>query len=235
MVGGTVVEEAHETLAARIRPLGNAVRLGLLDLLVKPLYVEEVASKLMMSRPGARKHLDELVELGVVAKRMGKRESGAVVEYLLDRSRLYQLQVEFSELGSEDLPPAPDEAPRTLLADAATESGEAGMMRQAGLTVVRGLDPGHRFTVPVDAETPLRIGRGSEADINLDYDPFVSTRHAQVRLDHNGLHLRDMFSKNGTEVNWQRLKEGDEVSLRRGDVVGVGKTLFVVQGPSGIP
>ncbi len=199
-------------------------------MLIQPLYVEEVAARLSMSRPGARKHLDALVEIGVLNKRVGRRDSGPVVEYMLDRAGLFQIQVQFSEVGARKTPPANAQTTRTLLAEKPARSSDgASNFPQPGLTVVRGLDEGRVFCLGTTAGTLWRVGRGTESDIQLDYDPFVSTRHAEIIVQPRGLVLTDLYSKNGTYVNWRRMRPGVEVPLAQGDIVGVGKTLFVLQ------
>ncbi len=219
-----------DALAHRLRPLGNASRLRLLDILTQPLYVEEVAAKLGMSRPGARKHLDALVEIGVLAKRVGRRDTGPVVEYLLDRAGLFQIQVQFSEVGARKTPPSNSQTTRTLLADKPSRAeGGVSNTPEPGLTVVRGLDEGRVFSLGHSDGTVWRMGRGPEADIQLDYDPFVSTRHAEITVQDRGLALTDLYSKNGTYVNWRRMRPAVEVPLAQGDIIAVGKTRFVLQ------
>ncbi len=219
-----------EALAQRLRPLGNASRLLLIDMLSQPLYVEEIAAKLNMSRPGARKHLDALVDIGVLRKRVGRRDSGPVVEYMLDRAGLFQIQVQFAEVGARKNPPADNQTTRTLLAEIPSRNngGSAGIP-QPSLTVVRGIDEGRIYCLGNTSNKVWRLGRGPETDIQLDYDPFVSTRHAEIVVQEQGLVLTDLYSKNGTYVNWRRMRPGVEVPLARGDIVGVGKTRFVLQ------
>jgi pSer/pThr/pTyr-binding forkhead associated (FHA) protein len=76
-------------------------------------------------------------------------------------------------------------------------------------------------------EGPSTIGRDGDRTVCVDYDPFVSNRHAEIHLRQGQWALVDTFSTNGTFLNWERLPRGGEVPLRPGDVVGVGKSLFV--------
>jgi class 3 adenylate cyclase len=67
------------------------------------------------------------------------------------------------------------------------------------------------------------IGRGEDVDLRLDWDPSVSSIHAEV--SHRGSHWvisDEGMSRNGTFVNNERI--GGRRRLRSGDVVRVGHT-----------
>lgn len=218
-----------DTLAKHLKPLGNPKRLKLLHLLTAPQYLEEIASRLKMSRQGVRKHLDELVELGVVRKQLARRDFGPVTEYVLNHARLFHLSTEFGKLGS--LKPARSQEDAAATLEHATTAGgpRVSVAGEPALLMVRGLNEGQVFALADQPGRAWRIGRGKEADIRLDYDPFLSNRHAEVRREQRGFVLVDAFSRNGTYVNWQKLEKGVPVPLQRGDVVGIGKTLLVFQ------
>lgn len=82
-----------------------------------------------------------------------------------------------------------------------------------------------RFLVP---EEGLYIGRGSEGDIVLA-DPMVSRRHAHVWRGVDGLRVQDLDSRNGIEINGQRVAEG---KLDEGDTLVIGGTLFRISRAS---
>jgi pSer/pThr/pTyr-binding forkhead associated (FHA) protein len=72
-----------------------------------------------------------------------------------------------------------------------------------------------------------RVGRHPYSDIALDHIT-VSRRHCRIRLDSNGLSLRDLSSTNGSYVN-DRLVE--ETPLRAGDRLMIGTFhLLVARG-----
>jgi len=75
-------------------------------------------------------------------------------------------------------------------------------------------------TIEIGGQT--RIGRGAENVVRLDGDDFVSTRHALVAADTDGLWVEDAGSTNGTFVNGARLTT--RRLLQTGDVVRIGKT-----------
>jgi DNA-binding transcriptional ArsR family regulator len=218
-----------EALARDLRPLGSTVRLRLLDLLTEPLYLEEVARRIGLSRQGVRRHLDELVEVGLLRKQLGDRPVGEVSEYVLDHARVFQMNTEFARLGM--LRPT-----REALAHAPTaDVGRSGKPARAAargepaLALVRGQGEGRVFLLAHQPGRVWRIGRAKGAEIRLDYDPYVSNRHAEVRREAAGFALVDAFSRNGTTLNWAPIEKGEAAPLARGDVIGVGRTLLVFQ------
>jgi len=78
---------------------------------------------------------------------------------------------------------------------------------------------GKRFSL---GEGKVRIGRGMENDVVLNSDS-VSRRHARIELRGGGYRVVDMASTNGTYVNDELV---DEVVLRDGDQLKVGRTIF---------
>jgi signal transduction histidine kinase len=88
------------------------------------------------------------------------------------------------------------------------------------LEVIEGPDLGGVFPLPKDE--PQLIGRSSEA-LPLS-DPTISRRHAELTPDGETWYLRDLSSANGTFLNGRLLT--DRISLRIGDEVGCGATLF---------
>ncbi|HEX2022920.1 MAG TPA: FHA domain-containing protein, partial [Candidatus Thermoplasmatota archaeon] len=74
---------------------------------------------------------------------------------------------------------------------------------------------------------PWIVGRDPECEVHLPGDAFVSGKHAQIER-HGGAHrVRDLFSKNGTLLDWERLPAGEPRPLENGQVVGIGKTLLL--------
>ncbi len=88
------------------------------------------------------------------------------------------------------------------------------------LEVVEGPDLGGVFPLP--SNEPQLIGRSSEA-LQLS-DPTISRRHAELTPDSGRWYLQDLASANGTFLNGRLLT--DRVSLRIGDEIGCGATLF---------
>ncbi len=78
---------------------------------------------------------------------------------------------------------------------------------------------GKRFSL---ADDTVRIGRGSENHVALHSDS-VSRQHARIERRHDGYHLIDLGSTNGTYVNDVLIRER---KLRRGDQLKVGDTIL---------
>jgi len=95
------------------------------------------------------------------------------------------------------------------------------------LEVIDGPNFGAIFPLPQDE--PQLVGRSSEA-LPLG-DPTISRRHAELTPDGGKWHLQDLESANGTFLNGRLIHE--RVSLRVGDEVGCGATLFRLTDQSG--
>ena len=91
--------------------------------------------------------------------------------------------------------------------------------REACLVVIYGDELGRKFSLD---QGTINVGRSSRADIQIDQDS-VSRHHAKI--DHtSGLFvLTDLGSTNGTYVNDSLI---DEHSLRDGDFIKIGRTIF---------
>jgi two-component system cell cycle response regulator len=91
--------------------------------------------------------------------------------------------------------------------------------RDACLVVIYGDDLGRR--IPLGNE-PCVIGRSSKCEVQIDQES-VSRNHARLTRGSSGYSVRDLGSTNGTYVNDEII---DEVMLRDGDQVKVGRTIF---------
>lgn len=223
-----------DRIAARLRPLGSPVRLRLLRFLTQPHYLEEIARYLRMNRYAAKRHVDVLVEIGLIRSVASERESGPVRDYLVEPQSIFELYDGVRALG--ELRPAPETFAQTL-PGVLTRTKAAGVpttpRRVSGTTpylvAVYGAEIGRAFPlVPKREASPhWTLGRDPKSDVPLDLDPFASNRHARVAQHGIEYVLVDAYSTNGTWLNWERLAEGESVPLRHGDIVGVGKTLLV--------
>ncbi|MCH7668806.1 MAG: FHA domain-containing protein [Acidobacteria bacterium] len=70
------------------------------------------------------------------------------------------------------------------------------------------------------------IGRSDEADLVID-DTYASEFHVRIGQHQNKVLLTDLGSTNGTYVNGRRVTV--PTSLRKGDTVQIGKTIFEVR------
>lgn len=88
-----------------------------------------------------------------------------------------------------------------------------------GAMLIRGLDE-----FPLTAAV-ISLGRAPDCTIVLD-DPYASRLHAQIRLRGGRFVLLDAGSHSGTTVNDTLIKE---CPLHAGDVIRLGRTVFVYQ------
>jgi FHA domain-containing protein len=105
---------------------------------------------------------------------------------------------------------------------APSQAAELAALRDSGrLVVVRSpaLDEGDELTLNSSA---LRLGRGSDNDVNLARDEYASSKHARVEPRRDGVWVEDIGSTNGTYLNGIRLTSAKR--LAPGDVVRIGET-----------
>ncbi len=85
---------------------------------------------------------------------------------------------------------------------------------------------GHR--IPIEGD--VVIGRAPEVTLTID-DGEVSRRHARIYRDAGGFKVEDLGSRNGTDLNDQRIAA--PAGLRNGDRINVaGVALEFVEGPA---
>lgn len=230
----TPADDALEGLAEDLDALANIQRLRLLHLLTRPRYAEEIADALGMSRQSALKHIEKLQERGFVRAVNGRRLTGPVIEFLVVPQRLFAAGVTIGNLGNLE----PEGGPQMRVEEQTVVLEGPGAPNAAPqpaaprpthhLILVNGPAAGSRFPIAGD-QTRWTIGRDEDRNLRLAHDPFVSGRHAEVQLD-NGQHvLVDVFSANGTFLNFARIPRGGRVPLRVGDVIGLGHTFVVFQ------
>lgn len=213
-----------------LKALANEKRLRLLRYLQIPHYLEEMASELGVARQTARGHLDKLLDIGVVEPVHDAPKEGAVREYVVVPQRIFYVLETLRDLGNLN-PEAGEEtalAHRTdELSDEAKPGEEAPVPR---LTVVHGMRL--RETVFLQGDGPWQVGRDPHAHLCLDYDPFVSQQHAEVRrTPAGGFELADLYSSNGTFLEGDRLERGAQARLDPGSLLRVGKTLVLFRAP----
>lgn len=101
------------------------------------------------------------------------------------------------------------------------------------LTVISGGTIGKVCTLPIGQATV--IGRGTDANLRLE-DPRISRQHAKITIDSKGTAvLEDLGSSNGTFLNGspiqrQELKEGNQLQLGSGAILKFSYQNEVEQG-----
>jgi hypothetical protein len=152
-----------------------------------------------------------------------------VTDYVVVPQRLFSIYEEFGKLGvlEPELDDAEDLRPPTRpMVTGAPTPREQDLPR---LSIVHGMRIGSTMTL--SGNGPWLIGRDPNASVCLDYDPFVSTRHAEVRRVQGGFEVADLYSSNGTYVDWKRLPRGAVEKVDNGNVVRTGKTILLFRKP----
>ena len=108
---------------------------------------------------------------------------------------------------------------KTVVTVISQPSKKAGGSREGCLVIIYGEDLGRR--VPL-GDDPCVIGRSSKCDVQVDQES-VSRNHARISRLGDGSTIRDLGSTNGTYVNDELV---DEIVLRDGDQVKIGRTIF---------
>lgn len=91
---------------------------------------------------------------------------------------------------------------------------------EACLVVIYGHELGKKYRLGDDS---IIIGRSSKSDIRID-EESVSRNHCRIkRTGNKSVTIRDLGSTNGTYVND---RQTDEVVLRDGDLIKVGRSIF---------
>lgn len=215
-----------DALSAALKALSHPKRLRLLRFLAEPHYLEEIANELGVARQSAQEHLDQLLAQGMVVALRGRRDHGPVTDYVLAMPRLFEIHEElgarFGVLAAEldervSLPQATGVLPAGRAAPSVRDLPR--------LTIVHGMRVGE--TTVLEGPGPWVIGRDANARLALEYDPFVSHRHAEVRRFPGGFEVADALSSNGTWVDWTPLARGGTAPLANGTLLRVGKTLLL--------
>ncbi|MDX1612353.1 MAG: FHA domain-containing protein [Candidatus Thermoplasmatota archaeon] len=178
-----------------------------------------------ISRQAVRGHIQELMDLGVVVE---AESDGPSSQFIVDHARLFALFEQARRLTA--VQPSVDLEGTTLSLD-----GQRPRPTTEGphLTLVRGVEEGRGFPLRGKDEEEWTIGRSPQSDISLDYDAYVSGKHARVLCQGGDYYLMDLPSnKNGTFLNWQPLSQGGVAPLAPGDIIGVGMSLLVFRDGS---
>ena len=215
-----------------LKTLANANRLELLIELQEPKRVVELtlspsradgagSEERAISRQAVKNHVAALVEIGVVEQ---TEEGYANARFVVNHARLFEVTERLRQIATVK-PTRPVAMETRDLDDQKPRPRPAG----AHFVLVRGVREGQAY--PLESPGPSDgwlIGRRPEAQVRLDYDPFVSGSHARV-IAREGRHfLVDLpGARNPTRLNWEEMLRGGVALLEPGDVVGVGLSLLV--------
>jgi len=230
-----------ERLALVLSTLGNRVRLDILRQLAtaKPISAisvsrDEHGREVPLTRQAILGHLEKLEEVGLVEARAATGEGGHVKEYILREDRLFTILEEIRTLGQLASRVIPDAPPDRTLRGGGSAPAEPAEDALAHLVLIRGIREGRSFPLR-SKNQPAQWWMGRErqvgdqaVDVPLEYDIFISRKHAVIELKDGQWSIRDAESLNGTLINWTRLLRGGETTtLRHGDTIGIGRSLLL--------
>lgn len=226
-------DRRYAALAEHLEALASPTRLDLLATLRTPRAVSEI--RVMpthsregenpdrpLSRQGIQRHLDTLLDAGLV-ERLPDDARARGDAFVLNHERLFALVDEIRSLAR--LRPVAAARPRETLDGPASK--RASLPEPPRLLVAYGRDDGVAYPLDGKPGAAWRIGRSAACEIRLDYDPYLSQEHARVTRSPSGFELEDAGSRNGTLLNWEPV-EGKR-ALRSGDLVTVGRCVLVLQ------
>jgi DNA-binding transcriptional ArsR family regulator len=227
---------SYASLARNLEALGSEPRLELLRALRRPQIVsdiritqasaEEGDRGRVISRQGITRHLDVLLDAGLVSRAPSESKAHGDT-YVLNHERLFAIVDEIRGLARlRPILSKPAEPGETM--DKA-QAAELKLPPTPRLLVAYGRDDGVAHGLAGLAGTKWRIGRAATCEICLDYDPYLSAEHCVVERAEGAFLLRDAGSRNGTWVNWVRLRPDAPRVLAPGDLVAVGRSLLVFQ------
>ncbi|MEA3201873.1 MAG: Inner rane component of cytoplasmic domain [Thermoplasmata archaeon] len=222
------VRPSDEALSLVLGALASPTRLAILRTLRTPRALREieVASEedgRPITRQAIRRHLDTLLEAGLISTREAGREYGDTTEFILNHARLYGMGDDVRQLAR--LRPAVDPGGETA------PSADLGAQRPRGpvLVLVKGADEGQAFHLdPGAGEREWIVGRRRGVAVCLDYDAAVSSENSRIGWREGAHWIEDVVgSRNGTWLNLRRLAPGESTKLAHGDLVGAGRSALL--------
>lgn len=222
-----------QELSEYLEVLSNPVRLKILKVIEKePKEISEIASRIDTSYANTKKHIDQLVNIGLVRKEAGfGRETvkgiHPVWKFSLAEGGLFMLIKNLGVFSRINIPMGYGEIQGTL------ESVRAAVLKESGadvpaLHLVEGKGAGRTFILKtdrvqigrIDPDSPSKLGEG---DIALPVEYVAVTRitkpHAIVTRAGAGWQIEDRGSSGGTYLNASLITPMHKTPLKNGDVI----------------
>ncbi|HWH08076.1 MAG TPA: hypothetical protein VNX21_02685, partial [Candidatus Thermoplasmatota archaeon] len=171
--------DADVRVSRTLAALASPTRVALMRALRRPRILAEIEVRppggppRPLARQTVRQHLDTLLAAGLVVARGTERDRGETYEFLVNHQAIYALGEEVRGLARLRPLVEPDAA------TAHGEPPERALPPGPCLVLVKGLDEGAAFPLAPGRDAWV-IGRRRDADVPLDFDPFVSGENARV-------------------------------------------------------
>lgn len=233
----------EDELVSKLKAISDENRFRLLQELREPRTIneieltaktdtEEYREDRNLTRQGIQYHLDILRDAGFVEADLENRQGRRMNVHQIDPAGLFtfcdRVQRLAKALGQDQ--PATDRSTVQV-----SSNGSKPWPPEPRLVLVRGLDPGRAFSLsgkPPGATRGWIVGRSPKAEVSLAYDPHVSMEDAEIFPTGDGFRVMDLRSSvNRVQVNDRELECGAEEGLERGDVLTVGRSMLLYQGP----
>lgn len=136
------------------------------------------------------------------------------------------------EIRIEQVPPtanaqlATREMALALVAQALAAQGESGAVR---VKVTEGPAAGAELSIDAFDRT-YTVGRLKSADLHID-DADLSRRHVELIRRADRLFVRDLGSKNGSELGGRRMNAGEEAPWPKGEPLKIGRNVLSYDDP----
>lgn len=229
-------------LLSKLKAVSDENRFRLLEDLKKPRTINDIhltaetdaesyRGDRRLTRQGIQYHLDILREAELVTANLEKREGRMMNVHRVDPCGLFvfweQLGDLVSRLGSDQ---AGTEHPTRDL-----EEQTRKWPQEPRLVLTHGLMNGRAFGLsgkPSSAHRGWIIGRSPKAEITLPYDPYISAEDTEIIPSEDGYKVLDLrTSTNRTQINDRTLDFGGQARLDRGDLIQIGRSQLLYQGP----
>lgn len=235
--------QEQQALLSKLKAISDENRFSLLATLKEPKTVNEIQLKAKstteeyrgdrrLTRQGVQYHLDILREADLVAATHQNRDGRMMNVHQLDPCGVYtfldDLERELGELAS--VAPAVDRATVRL-----EDMQQVRWPEEPRLVVVRGLTAGAGFSLsgpPPRSDRGWILGRSPDAEIALPYDPYIDAEQSEILPEGDRFRLLDLrSSENRIFVNDDPIGRGEGTELDRGDMIRVGRSQLLYQGP----
>jgi len=222
-----------QELSEYLEVLSNPVRLKILKVIERePKEISEIASRIDTSYANTKKHIDQLVRIGLVKKEAGfGRETvkgiHPVWKFSLAEGSLEMLIKNLGVFSRVNIPMGFGEMQERLASVRAAVVKESGATFPA-LHLMGGSWAGHTFLlkkdhIAVGRSDPDAPSRSSEADIVLPENYVMVTRitkpHAVISRSPAGWQIEDRGSSGGTYVNTELIAPQHKIVLKNGDMI----------------
>jgi len=225
--------EFIQELSEYLEVLSNPVRLKILKVIERePKEITEIANRIDTSYANTKKHIDQLVHIGIVKKEAGfGRETvkgiHPVWKFSLAEGSLEMLIKNLGVFSRINVPIGFGEIQKKI------ESVRAAVLKEAGTTspalhLLSGSKSGQTFLLKkdhiavgrADPDNPSKI---SETDIVLPEDYVMVTRitkpHAVISRSGSIWQVEDRGSSGGTYVNSELCAPLHKTALKDGDII----------------